>query len=66
MAEAREILAAQVRVPRVPRLYRAPIVYGSPREILAAVGWTLLALIVVAAFWAPIILAAIWLFRRLH
>jgi hypothetical protein len=66
VVDAREIAAAFAPAPRVPRLHCAPIVYGSPREILAAIGWTLLALAVVAACWMPIILAAIWLFRRLH
>lgn len=51
--------------PRVPRL-RAPIVYGSPLEILATLGWSLLGLAIVAAFWMPTILAGVWVYRRLH
>lgn len=45
---------------------RAPIVYGSPLEILTTLGWALLAMLIVAIVWSPIILAAVWLFRRLH
>jgi hypothetical protein len=45
---------------------RAPIVYGSPHEILATLGWLLLGLIVAALCWAPIILAGVWLYRRFH
>jgi hypothetical protein len=60
-----EVIVLLRRAPRVPR-YRAPIVYGSLQEILGALAWTLLALAVVALCWAPIILAGIWLCRRLH
>jgi hypothetical protein len=45
---------------------RAPIVYGSPFEIAVSLAWVLAALAVAALVWAPIILAGIWLFRRLH
>lgn len=53
------------QAPRVPRL-RAPIVYGSPREVLATLGWALLALAVVVLVWSLILFPLVWLFGRLH
>lgn len=50
---------------RIPRM-RAPIVYGSPLEVLVTLGWALLALAVIVLVWTPIILAAAWVYRRLH
>ncbi|HEX5461910.1 MAG TPA: hypothetical protein VFX20_18240 [Steroidobacteraceae bacterium] len=45
---------------------RAPVVYGSPLEILRSLGWLLLILAIFTAAWWPIIRAGVWLFRRLH
>lgn len=49
-----------------PRVPRAPLVWGSAADVLAALGATLIGLIVVVLVWAPIIYAGVWLCRRLH
>lgn len=64
----RERLAAQpppitYLAPSIPR---APLVWGTAADLLAALGTTLVLLTILALLWAPIILAAAWAFRRLH
>lgn len=49
-----------------PHVPRAPLVWGSAAELFAALGATLVILIILALTWAPIILATAWAYRRLH
>lgn len=62
----RERLAATKPTAYVAPPLCAPIVWGSAADVLGALLATLVGVLVVAALWAPIILAGVWLFRRLH